>query len=64
MATGSNTLAWKAPWTETPGRLQYMESQRDTTERFHFHFFNLHLMITLIKLFGFFEGGGNFLQST
>ena len=26
MATHSNTLAWKIPWTEEPGRLQPMES--------------------------------------
>ena len=24
MATHSSTLAWKIPWTEEPGRLQYM----------------------------------------
>jgi len=28
MATRSSTLAWKIPWTEEPGRLQSMESQR------------------------------------
>ena len=28
MATLSSTLAWKIPWTEGPGRLQSMESQR------------------------------------
>ena len=28
MATHSNTLAWKIPWTEKPGRLQSMWSQR------------------------------------
>ena len=28
MATHSSTLAWKVPWTEEPGRLQSMESQR------------------------------------
>ena len=26
MATHSSTLAWKIPWTEGPGRLQFMES--------------------------------------
>ena len=26
MATHSNTLAWKIPWTEDPGRLQSMGS--------------------------------------
>ena len=33
IATHSSTLAWKIPWTEDPGRLQSMGSQRDTTER-------------------------------
>ena len=28
MATHSSTLAWKIPWTEEPGRLQYMGLQR------------------------------------
>ena len=28
IATHSSTLAWKIPWTEVPGRLQSMGSQR------------------------------------
>ena len=28
MATHSNILAWEIPWTEEPGRLQSMGSQR------------------------------------
>ena len=28
MATNSSTIAWKIPWTEEPGRLQSMGSQR------------------------------------
>ena len=28
MATHSSILAWKVPWTEKPGRLQPMGSQR------------------------------------
>ena len=28
IATQSITLAWKTPWTEEPGRLQSMRSQR------------------------------------
>ena len=28
MATHSSTLAWKIPWTEEPGKLQSMGSQR------------------------------------
>ena len=37
MATHSSTLAWKISWTEEPGRLQSVGSQRfDMTESFHF----------------------------
>ena len=34
MATSSSILAWRVPWTEEPGGLQSMGSQRelDTTE--------------------------------
>ena len=34
MATHSNILAWRIPWTEEPSGLQSMESQKelDTTE--------------------------------
>ena len=28
MATHSTILAWKIPWTEEPGELQFMGSQR------------------------------------
>ena len=28
MATHSSTLAWRIPWTEEPGRIQAMGSQR------------------------------------
>ena len=39
MAPYSNTLAWKIPWTEEPGRLQSLGLLRvDTIERLHFHF--------------------------
>ena len=43
MATHSSTLAWKIPWTEEPGRLQFMgvaEGQTrlsNFTFTFHFH---------------------------
>ena len=33
MATHSSILAWKIPWTEKPGGLQDMGSQRVMTER-------------------------------
>ena len=32
MAPHSSTLAWKIPWTEEPGKLQYMGLQSDMTE--------------------------------
>ena len=28
MATHSSILAWRIPWTEEPGRVQYLGSQR------------------------------------
>ena len=31
MATRSSILAWKIPWTEEPGRLQSMLSQKSQT---------------------------------
>ena len=53
MATHSSTLAWKIPWIEEPGRLQYMESLGvGHTERLHFHF--------SLSYIG--EGNGNPLQ--
>ena len=35
MATHPSILSWRIPWTEQPGRLQSMGSQKeaDTTER-------------------------------
>ena len=33
ISTHSSILAWRIPWTEEPGGLQTMGSQRDTTER-------------------------------
>ena len=37
MATHSNTLAWKIPWTEEPGS-PWGRKESDTTERLHFTF--------------------------
>ena len=40
MAPHSSTLAWKIPWTEEPGRLQFTGSLgvgHDFTFTFHFH---------------------------
>ena len=38
MATHSSTLAWKIPWTEEPGRLQSMGSQKSWTRLSDFTF--------------------------
>ena len=38
MATHSSTLAWKIPWTEVPGGLQFIESQRVGHDDFTFTF--------------------------
>ena len=57
MATHSSTLAWKIPWTEEPGRLQFMGSLRvghDFTFTFTFHF---HFSLSRIG-----EGNGNPFQ--
>ena len=39
MTTRSGILAWRIPWTEEPGGLQYMGSQRDMTEQLMFFTF-------------------------
>ena len=50
MAIHSSTIAWKIPWTEEPGRLQSMGSQRVwQTERVHFHFTFLLLSVCVRK---------------
>ena len=36
LATHSSILVWRNPWTEKPGGLQSIGSQRDMTERLHF----------------------------
>ena len=43
-ATHSSTLAWRIPWTEEPGRLQSVESQRVRHDRVTFVFTFTHIM--------------------
>ena len=51
MVTHSSILAWKIPWTEKPGRLQSMGSQRVGHDwAIHFHF----LDYICVRLFFFF----------
>ena len=50
MATHSNILAWKIPWTEEPGRLQSMGSRElDTAERLNTH---IDMYIWISKVIG------------
>ena len=43
MATHSSILAWKIPWTEEPGRLQSMGSQKSRTRLSDFT--SLHMIL-------------------
>ena len=51
MAIHSSTIAWKIPWTEEPGRLESMGSQRVghdwVTSLFRFHFSLYHYTVEL-----------------
>ena len=38
-ATHSSILAWRIPWTEGPGGLQCIGSQKDTTEQLTVSYF-------------------------
>ena len=42
MAPHSSILAWKTPWTEKPGGLQWGRNESGKTEWFHFHFLRLY----------------------
>ena len=45
MATHSNILAWKIPWTEEPGRLQFMGLQKSRTRLSNFTSLHTHIYI-------------------
>ena len=50
MATHSSILAWKIPWTEDPGRLQSMGSQKVRHDWVHFLFYGyLSLCLFFLK---------------
>ena len=51
MAPHSSTLAWKMPWTEEPGRLQSMGSQRVRHDRATSLSLSLVKMSTAIKVY-------------
>ena len=54
MATNSSMLAWRIPWTEVPGRLQYWGGKEsDMTEGLQFLFFlssPLHKMLSYLHV--------------
>ena len=54
MATHFSTLAWKIPWTEEPGGLQFMGLQRIgddlATEHAHHKLFFLNLFENFVQL--------------
>ena len=50
MATHSSILAWKIPWTEEPGGLWPMVSQKSRTRAEHKH--AVPAEVTLIKVVG------------
>ena len=51
MATHSSILAWQTPWTEKPGGLQSMESQRVGYDLTTEHNNNEHEKVFAIKIF-------------
>ena len=65
MAPHSSTLAWKIPWTEEPGRLQFMgvaKSQgqlSNFTFTFHFHALEKEMQPTPVFLPGESQGLGS-----
>ena len=68
MATHSSTLAWKIPWTEEPGRLQFMGLQRIrddlAAEHAHHKLFFLNLFENFVWLKMNFENRINFYFSS
>ena len=49
MATHSSILAWRTPWTEEPGRLQSVGSQKsDTTQRLNHHHQGVYINFKLL----------------
>ena len=48
MATHSSILAWRIPWTEELGGLQFTgHKESDTSERLHFHFWRLNIPLEM-----------------
>ena len=54
MATHSSILAWRIPWTEEFGGLQFTgRKESDTTEWLHFHYYLIQQLSSLVWKFMF-----------
>ena len=64
-ATHSSILAWRIPWTEEPGRLQSMGSQRaghDWATFTSFHNLEVNLLFAQSSQFGCYVHAGSFFK--
>ena len=52
MATHSSILAWRIPWTEGPGGLQPMASQRVEHDQAYEHISSLKLALLALNIHG------------
>ena len=64
MATNSSVLAWRIPWTEEPGGLQCMKSQKSRTQLSDYTTTTYQIMSSanIVLLFSF-QAGYLLLQS-
>ena len=49
MATHSSTFAWKIPWTEEPGQLQSMGSQRVKHNQAHMQYARHKVLLIFLR---------------
>ena len=56
MATHSSIFAWRIPWTEEPGRLQFMGSQRVRHDWVTFTFIKEHLKLQTLGWIYIYKG--------
>ena len=51
MATHSSLLAWRIPWTEGPGGLQSMRSERVGHDWAHMHSVTFSVLVVVVRIF-------------
>ena len=51
MATHSSLLAWRIPWTEGPGGLQSMRSERVGHDWAHTHSVTFSVLVVVVRIF-------------